>query len=51
MILKNTDTKIEQDLLNKETIIAIEEVKKLKKDKKKKTYTSFTEILKDIDLF
>ena len=45
MILKNTNTKIS----NKETIIAIEEVKKLKKDKKKKTYTSFAEILKYID--
>ena len=34
---------------NAETIAAIEEVKALKKSKNKKTYSSFSEVLKDID--
>lgn len=34
---------------NKETLQAIAEVEALKKDKNKKTYSSFAEALKDID--
>ena len=35
--------------LNAETIAAIQEVQKLKKDPNKKTYSSFAELLEDLD--
>ena len=40
---------IEYDTPNADTIEAIEEVKKLKADPNKKTYSSFSELLGDID--
>ncbi len=40
---------IQCELPNAETIAALEEVKKLKKNPHKKTYSSFAELLEDLD--
>lgn len=40
---------IEYETVNKETAAAIEEVKLLKADPYKKAYSSFAEIIKEID--
>lgn len=40
---------ISRNILNEDTMEAIEEVRKLKGNKEKKTYSSFDEMLKEID--
>lgn len=40
---------IRRDMPNRETLEAIEEVKRLKSDPNKKTYNSFDEILREIE--
>ena len=48
-IIRYMQNVIEYGMPNSETIQAIEEVKKLKTDPDKKTYSSFAEILREIN--
>ena len=48
-IVRYMKSVIQYETPNAETIAAIEEVQKLKEDPNKKTYSSFAEILGDLD--
>lgn len=48
-IIKYMKNVIEYDTPNADTIAAIEEVEKLKKDPNKKTYSCFADVLQDLD--
>lgn len=48
-IVRYMQSVIEYDTPNSETILAIKEVERLKKDPNKKVYHSFSEVLEELD--
>lgn len=48
-LIKYMKNVIKYDISNADTIAAIEEVEKLKQDPYKKTYSSFANVLQDLD--